>query len=91
MSEWKTLIYSTYNGNVSLGSDPPFDGEPVLIRTNTGIVEAWWMNWESHPTLEDTQDGEGWLWICYDNQFTCDLDDVTHWMPLPEPPKDAST
>ncbi len=80
---WKTLMYSVYNGKISLGSDPPFDGKPILIRTNTGVVEAWWQDWESTPSLEDPNDGEGFQWVCYDDAFQCDLDDVLEWMLIP--------
>ncbi len=91
MTEWKILLHSTYSGEIVLGSDPPFNGEPVLIRTRTGVVEAWWQDWESQPTVEDQNDGTGFQWVCYDDEFQCDLDDITHWMPLPDPPKDAGT
>lgn len=44
-------------------------------------------------------DGEGWLWACgvgyvFGDLATVEIEadddyNVTHWMPLPEPPKDA--
>ena len=89
MSKWQPIEYGENAGHIELPKGAPFNGKPVLIRTNTGIVEAWWMDWESVPLLEDPHNGEGWLWVCYDDEFTCELDDVLHWMPLPDPPKDA--
>ena len=88
---WQPIEYGENAGHIELPKGSPFDGSPVLIRTNIGIVEARWMDWESHPTLEDPNDGDGWQWICYDDEFTCELDEALNWMPRPEPPKDAGT
>ena len=81
---WTKLKYNTDGkGNITLPSAAPFDGNPVLVKTNTGIVEAWW----DKPRRRETQEGdeyEGFQWVCYDDQFQCELDDVKEWMPIPK-------
>lgn len=59
----------------------PRDETEILIKTDIGIVTAWF---HSEP-------GECYQWVCYDDLFTFDGDDgrVTHWMPLPASPNDA--
>ena len=81
--KWKPIEYGENAGHIELPTGAPFDGKSVLIRTDTGVVEAWWMDWEASPTLEDPYDGDGWCWICYDDAFQCDLDDALEWMHLP--------
>ncbi len=83
MNDWQPIEYAYNRGNIVLPAEAPFDGKPVLVRTNTGVVEAWWQDWNPSPTLEDSNDGDGWQWVCYDDEFTCDLDDVKEWMPIP--------
>lgn len=55
-------------------SRQPFNGESVLIQTHTGIVEAFW----------DRGDDNWQQWICYDDMFRLELDEVIGWMPIPE-------
>lgn len=71
------------SGNINLPNEPPFDGNPVLIKTSTGIVEAWWCKEERHPLHEDPDNVEGFCWVCYDDQFELELDDAKFWMTLP--------
>lgn len=82
--EWpKKISYTVHpEGRIDLGTDAPFDGNPVLIRTKTGWVEAWW---EKGYTVvhQEGEEYEGWLWVCYDDQFQCELDEAIEWMPLP--------
>ena len=47
--------------------------ETVLIKAAEGVVEAWF-------------DIDTFEWVCFDDKFTLTPDEVTHWMPLPEPP-----
>jgi len=56
----------------------PRDETEVLIKTSVGSVTAWF---HSEP-------GECYQWVCYDDRFSIDGDDVrvTHWMPLPTLP-----
>jgi hypothetical protein len=72
---------------VSIHERLPADETPVLIICN-GCVKIGELRWE-HPTFEETyepfrywddphDDGQIWEWT-----------DVTHWMPLPEPPVGA--
>ena len=85
MTHFLPIMYEhDEKGNITLPSAPPFDGEPVLVKTNTGIVEAWWMKAEAHPLFEEPDNTEGFMWVCYDDAFQLELDDVKAWMPLPE-------
>lgn len=86
---WTKLNVNDYapeadaHGTIILPSCAPFDGNPVLVRTSIGIVEAWWQAWTSTPTLEDPYDGDGGYWVGYDDAFQFELDDVLEWMPIP--------
>lgn len=71
------------SGNINLPDGPPFDGNPVLIKTNTGIVEAWWQKAERRHLLEEPDNTEGFFWVCYDDMFQLELDDAKFWAPLP--------
>lgn len=72
MSEW-----------ISVEDDMPIYGDPVLIVGN-GVTQ--------HVTyMRDGADDEpDWFepyFFDHDDDFKVDLNKVTHWMPLPEPPK----
>ena len=59
---------------ISVKERLPKDGVTVLVRTTYGLVAA-----ALHDTyLHEREEG--------DNSF--DDSEVTHWMPLPEPPKE---
>ena len=79
----RRIKYDHDKGNIILPNGPPFDGNPVLIRTNTGIVEAWWDMGEVRTDHEGVDNSTGWCWVCYDDKFQEYLDDATHWCPLP--------
>jgi len=64
----------------------PFDGKPVLVKTNTGIVEAWWCKAEITRDHEGIEDCTGFEWVCYDDKFTLELDEAKSWQPLPAIP-----
>lgn len=57
----------------------PRDETEVLIKTNIGVVSAWF----------HAEPGECYQWVCYDDKFTIDGDcgSVTHWMPIPSLPQ----
>jgi len=76
--KWHILKYDYHRGKIILPAGAPFDGKPVEVLTNTGIVEAWWMDWE-HGNPDDPSDGDGWCWVCYDDAFQVELDDVKAW------------
>ncbi len=60
---------------------PPFDGKSVLIKTGSGIIEAWWSKGEINMgNLHIKDDAE---WVCYDDQLTEEFESATHWAPLP--------
>lgn len=72
---------------ISVEDRLPEDDTNVLVLFN-GEIKIGFMTWE-HPTYEETwesykywdesyHDGQGWEhW------------EITHWMPLPEPPKEG--
>ena len=74
--------YYDATGKITLPSGPPFDGEPVLIKTRIGWVEAWWCAGTRTETLEGVE-YDGFCWVCYDDLFQCELDDALYWMPIP--------
>lgn len=83
ISPWNPIEYlHGSKGEVHLPAGAPFDGEPVLIRTNTGVVEAWWAGAETHQTPNGSET-TGFCWVCYDDKFQLELDDAKGWMPLP--------
>lgn len=73
---------------ISVKDKLPPDETPVLILLS-GIPTVGELRWE-HPSFEDTfkafrywdsptKDGQAWEWL-----------DITHWMPLPNAPKETS-
>lgn len=77
---------------ISVKDDKPPENEPVWISTENGMFIGAW-----------TYDGEYWLWgNCYHSQYwnsiehqwesyEIQVDDdyqPTHWMSLPNPPKE---
>ena len=52
-------------------SKAPWDSKPVLVKWSAGWWEAWWC-------------AEDWMWIALDDNLQFELDDVSHWTPLPE-------
>lgn len=78
------IKYEYQKGNIVLPNEAPFDGKPVLIRTNTGIVEAWWDMGTVSTDYEGNDTSSGFQWVCYDDEFQCDLEDVIEWMPIPK-------
>lgn len=67
---WRKIEHGETAGNIELPEGPPFDGNAILILTNTGVVEAWW-------------DNHDWDWVCYDDAFQLELGDALYWMPIP--------
>lgn len=86
MTAWKDIAY-VYDkeGSIVLPEGAPFDGNPVLIKTGTGVVEAWWDkgSW-TEETPDHPREYDGWCWVCYDDQFQEDLDSAKSWMPIPQ-------
>ncbi len=60
----------------------PMDGTEILIKTDVGIVSAWFCHEE--PT-NDAEDNSFYDWICYDDMFQIDGHDnnIEAWMPMP--------
>ncbi len=57
---------------------PPDKGKSILVANGHGYVRilAFW-----------NKDDAGWKWIDQNGHFK-HFNDITHWMPLPEPPKE---
>lgn len=81
-SPWKELTYGYDSVGIVLPKGSPFDGKPVLVKTHIGVVEAWWDHGRLYQTQEGTE-ADGFCWVCYDDAFQLELDDVQWWMPLP--------
>jgi len=59
----------------------PMDGTEIIIKTNVGIVSAWFC---SEEPSNDAKDDGCYHWICYDDMFQLDGDDSTieGWLPI---------
>lgn len=55
----------------------PNGGKDVIVYTKA---------WEEHIQIAHIQ-YDGILWELSDGEFYFSMSDVTHWMPLPEPPE----
>jgi hypothetical protein len=85
MTTWLKIEYDLdAAGSILFSEGAPFDGKAVLIKTTTGVVEAWWYGggW-SEATPDHPAEYDGWYWVCYDDQFRAELDDAKAWMPIP--------
>lgn len=79
----RPIVYVTQeDGSIVLPPGPPFDGNPVLIKTKQGWVEAWWENLR-RVDCGDTVEYEGFLWICLDDTLQKELEEIDYWAPLP--------
>jgi hypothetical protein len=85
--QWNPIIYgANERGDIVLPPGAPFDGNPVLILTHTGIVEAWWDEGEwSEDTPISPAEFSGFNWVCYDDAFIEELDNATHWAAIERP------
>lgn len=65
----------------------PDEHETVQAWSNEGtwFPRAWraWCGDKLHWCYGNVPDSEGWNWIDGNSGFNCE---ITHWMPLPEPP-----
>lgn len=57
---------------------PPYLGKKILVVNGHGNIKmmAFW-----------NKVGNNWTWLDCDGQIN-HVNDITHWMPLPEPPKE---
>lgn len=65
----------------------PKDGTKVLLTNGSWVETARWAN------CDERFEGENWQWLlvdCEDGYYnvTAEPNEPTHWMPLPEPPKE---
>jgi len=60
----------------------PMDGTEILIKTDVGVVSAWFCHEE--PTNDARDDGY-YDWVCYDDMFTIDghNNNISAWCPMP--------
>ena len=58
---------------------PPHQGKKVLVINGHGDVRIY--------ALWKREYGNKWTWIDENGKFN-HVNDITHWMPLPEPPKE---
>jgi hypothetical protein len=81
-------------------STVPLDGTEVLLKTNIGVVSAWWATPVITHDYFDGDDMEGCEWICYDDKFRIQVEwysdapngeefwhssaGITGWMPIPQ-------
>jgi hypothetical protein len=70
-------------GNIVLPEGAPFDGKPVLVKLAAGWCEAWWDEART-VQMQESVEHEGFQWVCMDDQFHAELDEVKDWLPLPE-------
>jgi hypothetical protein len=75
--------YDETRHKILLPHGAPFDGREYLLKTKTGVVSG---HWDMGGWTEDTPispaEYEGWCWVCLDDQFQLELDDVTQWMEM---------
>ena len=71
-------------GDIILPKEKPFDGSDVLVRTTTGWVQAYWVPYQEYTTMYNNIDcDKGFYWVCYDDKFELELDEVLEWMEIP--------
>ena len=78
---------------ISVEDEIPNDDEHVLLNLSYTSQE---IDYDSGECIGDEKIEttiaigcirDGVIWIDFDDDFNFDLSDITHWMPLPEPPK----
>jgi hypothetical protein len=67
-----TVLYNAdYSKIINSTIQPPLDGDDVLVKTPSG----WW--------IQAWFDKEDYVWICGDDTFTLEINEVSHWLPVP--------
>lgn len=64
---------------------PPFDGKPVWLVTEMGIVQGRWVRERKYTeTLGGINwtETEGDFWLCFGDQFAMELEQPLGWFPL---------
>lgn len=82
--QWHQLSYGHCEAtNALLLVGEPFDGREYLMKTNVGVVSGHWFHGEwSDDTPVSPSEYNGWCWVCYDDAFQLELDEVTHWQEM---------
>ena len=85
MSDWKPI------------NTAPRDGTEILLFGRRGVVSGWWADGESYQT-DSGMEYDGPVWVCLDDTYEAEIEDFgdgdiscefTHWMPVPDPPKET--
>lgn len=67
---------------IAVGERLPEPNAEVLVYTEGGIrIDMWIMHREAPVSFSSITVETGYGWVDHD------FEDVTHWTPLPEPPK----
>ena len=74
----------------------PKNGAVILIYRDRKSVKANWLNVKEEDVyaarwMEDFDSEDPWQVLCseHGDNFLPDDDYITHWMPLPDPPKES--
>lgn len=91
--EWRSIETAPKDGTRILVN---IDGADKLAGLEQWAAIAWWARTEYLDYDKDTMvDAEGWTqWTCddaYYNDVLTGHRTPTHWMPLPNPPKGATS
>lgn len=79
----KEAIISHNNGWISVKDELPVDMGFVLLLEADGDIIIGQYYFEQSPFLADTE-----YYQSINYQWLADLDEITHWQPLPQPPKE---
>jgi len=81
MSEWQPIETAPRDGSEFLAYDSRTKRQDVCHMRNFSLSDV--KNWVCQPSQFDGEYGPD------NNDFGYEWGDITHWMPLPPPPKDA--
>lgn len=71
------------NGWISVDDELPIDEGFVLLLKDDGDIIIGQYYFEQSPFLSDTE-----YYQSINYEWLANLDEVTHWQPLPKPPKE---
>ncbi|WPE80224.1 DUF551 domain-containing protein [Acinetobacter baumannii] len=71
---------------ISVEDQMPKEHEAVLILLKSGCISQANLYEDGDYSEHDDTHYIGWYWEDHNRDWTVELTDVTHWMPLPAPP-----